>query len=204
MTTALAGRTLRPLRHLAWRTTAAGNIALVVPGAVVAIVLGSQDGHGGLAGIIAVVALLVAAVVILPAMRIRTRLDEDGVTTYWTHRIGAETIERSAVRRSIVRTIYDNDGISTTRHLFLVGGDGRAVLRMSTRWWTDEQLLTVAHHFAVPLESQSQPVHLAEVRRTAWSQLSFGERHRISATAVAVIVGFVLCLGYAALTTAAL
>ena len=38
--TAVPGvRTLRPLRDLAWRSAAAGNVAIVVPGAAVAIVL---------------------------------------------------------------------------------------------------------------------------------------------------------------------
>lgn len=205
MTTApVAERTLRPLRHLAWRTTAAGNIALVVPGAVVAIVIAAQDGRPMVAGVVGVAALAVAVFVIVPALRIRTRLDADGITTFWTRRLGAFHVVREQVTHAVIRTIYNGDGVSTNRHLFLLDEDDRAVYRMSDRWWTDEQLLTVAHHVGVTLESQAQPVHLAEVRRTARSQLSWAEKHRWSATVVAVGGAFLLCLAFAALVTAAL
>ena len=205
MTTALGGqRVLRPLRHLRWRTTAAGNIAVVVPGAAVAIGLAVQDGHGVLAGLIGLVALLVAALVIVPALRIRIRLDPDGLTTFWTRHLGAAHLSADAVTRTVIRTIYNGDGISTNRHLFVLDEADHVVHRMSDRWWTDEQLLTVAHHLAVPLETQNQPVHLAEVRRTARSHLMWTERHRILAGTALVIVAFALCLGFAWLTTTAL
>lgn len=205
MTTApVTQRTLRPLRHLAWRTTAAGNIAIVVPGALVAVVIAAQDGRPLVAGIIGVVALGVAAVVIVPALRIRTRLDPDGITTYWTRRLGAFHLDRQQVRHAVIRTIYNGDGVSTNRHLFLLDAEDRAVHRMSDRWWTDEQLLTVAHHVGASLESQAQPVHLAEVRRTAYSHLGWAEKHRFTATVVGVGSAFLLCLAFAALVTAAL
>jgi hypothetical protein len=205
MTTAAAtGRTLRPLRHLQWRTTAAGNIALVVPGAAVAATIAAQDGRPVVAGFVALVALGVAALVILPALRIRTTLDIDGITTHWTTRVGSSHLSRGDVARAVVRTIYNGDGVSTNRHLFLLDHEDRAVHRMSDRWWTDEQLLTVAHHVGVTLESQNSPVHLAEVRRTARSQLTWAERHRWTATTAMVVVAFALCLGFAALVTAAL
>jgi hypothetical protein len=205
MTTApVAQRTLRPLRHLAWRTTAAGNIAIVVPGAVVAVVIAAQDGRPFVAGIVGVVSLAVAAAVILPALRIRTRLDGDGITTYWTRRLGAFHVDRAQVQHAVIRTIYNGDGVSTNRHLFLLDDADRTVHRMSDRWWTDEQLLTVAHHVGVTLESQSQPVHLAEVRRTAYSQLLWREKHRFMATVAVVLGAFALCIAFAALATAAL
>ena len=205
MTTApTTGLTLRPLRHLAWRTTAAGNIAIVLPGAVVAAVIAAQEGRPVVAGIMSVVALGVAAFVIIPALRIRTRLDSDGITTFWTTRLGSAHLRRGEVQRAVVRTIYNGDGVSTNRHLFLLDAADSAVYRMSDRWWTDEQLLTVAHHVGVTLESQAQPVHLAEVRRTAMSQLTWSERHRFVAMSGTVLSGFLLCLGFAALATAAL
>lgn len=205
MTTApVAERTLRPLRHLAWRTAAAGNIALVVPGAAVAVVIAAQAGRPVVAGLVGVVALVVAAVVILPALRIRTTLDADGITTFWTKRIGRAHLSRSEVRRAVVRTIYNGDGVSTNRHLFLLDSDDRAVHRMSDRWWTDEQLHAVAHHIGVTLESQIQPVHLAEVRRTARPQLGWSERHRFTAIATVIVGTIGLCLAFAALVTSAL
>ncbi|MGT2425420.1 hypothetical protein [Amnibacterium kyonggiense] len=204
MTSIAAARTLRPLRHLAWRTTAAGNIAIVVPGAAVAVVVAAQDGHPVVAGVVGVVALAVAAVVILPALRIRTLLAADGITTFWTSRVGSHHLPRTEVARAVIRTIYNGDGVSTNRHLFLLDAQDRSVHRMSDRWWTDEQLLTVAHHVGVMVESQNQPVHLAEVRRTARSQLTWAERHRFAATALVIVGGFALCLAFAALATAAL
>jgi hypothetical protein len=205
MTTApVAQRTLRPLRHLAWRTTAAGNVAIVVPGALVAVVIAVQDGRPLVAGLVGLLAFAVAAFVIVPALRIRTRLDTDGLTTYWTRRLGAFHLDRSQVHHAVIRTIYNGDGVSTNRHLFLLDDADRAVYRMSDKWWTDEQLLTVAHHVGVTLESQAQPVHLAEVRRTAYSQLSWAEKHRWTATVAGVVGAFLLCLGFAALVTGAL
>jgi hypothetical protein len=204
MSTAAAERDLRPLRHLAWRTTAAGNIAVVVPGALVAVLIAIQDGRPVVAGVVGLVALLVAALVVGPALRMRTRLDPDGATTVWTNGFGTATLPRSAVKRGVVRTIYNGDGISTNRHLFLLDADDHTVLRMSDRWWTDEQLLAVAHHFGVALDAQNQPVHLAEVRRTAREQLTWTERHRITATALLVVGGFTICLAAAALANAAL
>lgn len=205
MTTVTGGqRILRPLRHLRWRSTAAGNIAVVVPGAAVAIGLAVHDGHGVLAGIIGLVTLAVAAIVIVPALRIRIRLDPDGLTTFWRRHAGAAHLDGDVVARTVIRTIYNGDGISTNRHLFVLDQSDHVVHRMSDRWWTDEQLLTVAHHFAVPLETQNQPVHLAEVRRTARSHLGWAERHRILAGTALVTVGFALCLGFAWLTTIAL
>jgi hypothetical protein len=183
---------------------AAGNIAIVLPGAAVATVIGAQEGHPLVAGVIAVLALGVAAFVILPALRIRTRLDPDGITTFWTRHAGSTHLDRAQIRRAVIRTMYNGDGVSTNRHLFLLDADDRAVHRMSDRWWTDEQLLTVAHHVGAPLESQPQPVHLAEVRRTAPSHLGWSERHRVTATAAAVVAAFLLCLGFAALVTTAL
>jgi hypothetical protein len=203
-TTAPAARTLRPLRHLGWRTTAAGNIAVVVPGAAVAVVIAAQDGRTVTAGLVAVMALVVAAIVIVPALRIRTRLESEGITTFWTLRIGAAHIRREDVRRAIVRTIYNGDGVSTTRHLFLLDAEEHALYRMSNRWWTDEQLLAVAHHFDVTLESQTLPVHLGEVRRTAPLQLRWSERHRFTATAALVVGTFLLCIAFAALVVSAL
>jgi hypothetical protein len=205
MTTApVMGRTLRPLRHLAWRTTAAGNIALVVPGAAVAAVIAAQGGRPVVAGIVALVGLAWAALIIVPALRIRTLLDADGITTYWTSRIGRVHLPRAAVRRAVVRTIYNGDGVSTNRHLFLLDEHDHAMYRMSDRWWTDEQLLAVAHHVGVTLESQTQPVHLAEVRRTAYTQLTWPEQHRILSTTAIVASAFLLCLAFAALATGAL
>lgn len=205
MTTApVTLRTLRPLRHLAWRTTAAGNIAIVVPGAAVAAVIAAQEGRALAAGLVAVAALVFAAVIILPALRIRTRLDADGITTFWTKRIGSAHLARAQVQRAVIRTIYNSDGVSTNRHLFLLDDADHAVHRMSDRWWTDEQLLAVAHHIGAALESQPQPVHLAEVRRTAYSQLVWSEQHRILSTAATVLGGLALCLAFAALATTAL
>jgi hypothetical protein len=204
MSTVAAQQTLRPLRHLAWRTAAAGNIAVVVPGAAVAVVIAAQDGRPVVAGSVALVALLVAALVVVPALRIRTRLEPGGITTFWTGRIGSTTLLKDQVRRAVVRTIYNSDGVSTHRHLFLLDASDRTLLRMNDRWWTDEQLLTVAHHFPVTLESQNQPVHLAEVRRTARQQLRWIERHRITSRAVTVAGVFLLCLAFAWLTTGAL
>lgn len=204
MTTATAERTLRPLRHLAWRTTAAGNIAIVAPGAIVAVVIAVQGGRVLIAGFIAVFALLVAALAVIPALRIRTRLDEDGITTYWTRRLGALRLEGRDVCRAVIRTIYSSDGVSTNRHLFLLDAGDHTVLRMNDRWWTDEQLLTVAHHFGVPLETQNLPVHLGEVRRTAYHQLRWSEQHRLLATSALVIVVFALCAAFAELANGAL
>jgi hypothetical protein len=204
MTTVPVERTLRPLRHLGWRTTAAGNILLVVPGATVAAVIAAQEGRPVIAGVVAVAALAVAAFIIVPALRIRTQLENDGITTFWTHRLGAARLARDDVRRAVIRTIYNGDGVSTNRHLFLLDAGDHTVLRMSDRWWTGEQLLTVAHHFGATLESQNLPVHLAEVRRIAGHQLKWSERHRILSTALLVVVGFVLCLAFAALVTGAL
>jgi hypothetical protein len=205
MTTVIGGqRVLRPVRHLRWRTTSAGNIALVVPGGAVAIGLAVQDGHGVLAGIIGLVTLLVAVIAVLPALLIRIRLDPDGLTTFWRWRLGATHVGSDSVARTVIRTIYNGDGISTNRHMFVLDGADHVVHRMSDRWWTDEQLLTVAHHLAVPLETQNQPVHLAEVRRTARSHLRWSERHRILAGTVLVVVGAACCFGFAWLTTIAL
>jgi hypothetical protein len=204
MSTVAAERTLRPLRHLSWRSTAAGNIAIVVPGAVSVVVIAALERRPVIAGLVALGALLVAAVVVLPALRIRTRLDPDGITTFWTHRIGASRIRREDVRRAVVRTVYNSDGISTNTHLFLLDDAERAVLRMSDRWWMNEQLLDVAHHFGVPLETQTQPVHLAEVRRTAPNQLRWSERHRITASALVVVVTFAGCGAFAWLASLAL
>jgi hypothetical protein len=198
------GRTLRPLRHLAWRTTAAGNIAIVLPGAAVAAAIAIQDGRPVVAGIVALVALAWAALIVVPALRIRTILDVDGITTYWTSRIGSVHLPRAEVRKAVIRTIYNGDGVSTNRHLFLLDEHDHAAYRMSDRWWTDEQLLAVAHHIGVTLESQPQPVHLAEVRRTAYPQLTWPEQHRILSTAAVVASAFALCLAFAALATAAL
>ena len=203
-TTSVTQRTLRPLRHLAWRSTAAGNVAIVVPGAAVAVVIAAQDGRPVVAGVVGLIALGVAAFVILPALRIRTRLDTDGITTFWTKRFGAFHLARTQVQHAVIRTIYNGDGVSTNRHLFLLDADQRAVYRMSDRWWTDEQLLTVVHHVGVTLESQPQPVHLAEVRRTAYSQLTWTEKHRWTATVGTVGGAFLLCLAFASLVTAAL
>jgi hypothetical protein len=204
MSSVAAQQTLRPVRHLAWRTAAAGNIAIVVPGAAVAVTIAAQDGRPVVAGIVALVALLVAVLIIVPALRIRTRLEPGGITTFWTGRIGATTLPKDEVRRAIVRTIYNSDGVSTHRHLFLLDAEDRTLLRMSDRWWTDEQLLSVAHHFAVTLESQNQPVHLAEVRRTAHHQLRWTERHRITSGATMVVGTFLLCSAFAWLGTASL
>lgn len=204
MSSVAAQRTLRPVRHLAWRTAAAGNIAVVVPGAAVAGTIAAQDGRPVVAGSVALVALLVAVLIVVPALRIRTRLEPDGVTTFWTGRIGSTKLAKDQVRRAVVRTMYNSDGVSTNRHLFLLDDQDRTLLRMNDHWWTDEQLLSVAHHFAVTLESQNQPVHLAEVRRTARRQLRWTERHRVTAGALLVVGTFAACCGFAALATAAL
>jgi hypothetical protein len=189
------------VRHLTWRTTAAGNIALIVPGAAVAITVAAQQGRAVTAGLVGVAALLVAVVVVVPALRIRTRLTADGIVSHWTRRFGADRIDRDRVHRAIIRTVYNSDGITTYRHLFLLDGEGRTVHRMTGRWWDVEQLRAVARHFDVALETQEQPVHLVELRRTAREQLRWSERHRITATAVAITVAFLLCVAFSALTT---
>ena len=204
MSSVAAQRTLRPVRHLAWRTGTAGNIAVVVPGTAVAITFAVQSGRPVIAGFVALAALLVAALVLGPALRIRTQLEPQGITTFWTGRIGSTTLLKDQVRRAVVRTVYNSDGVSTNRHLFLLDEQDRTLLRMNDRWWTDEQLLSVAHHFPVTLETQNQPVHLAEVRRTARKQLRWTERHRLTAVALLVVGTFGLCTAFAALATAAL
>jgi len=205
MTTATGSeRVLRPVRHLRWRSTMAGNIALFAPGASVAIVLAVIDGRAPIAAALFVLLLAAAAIVIVPALGIRLRLDDEGVTTFWIRLRRSISIPRDAVARAVVRTVYNGDGISTNRHLFLLDEADRPVHRMSTRWWTDEQLLTVAHHFHVPLDSQPQPVQLAEVRRTAAHHLGWSERHRVTAKAVLIVGGFALCLAFAWLTSAAI
>ncbi|WP_375386990.1 hypothetical protein [uncultured Amnibacterium sp.] len=204
MSTAIAtGRTLRPLRHLPWRSTAAGNIALFAPGGAIAIGLSIIDGRPMAAAAVAAVVLAATAFIVIPALRIRTRLDADGITTFWTRRRFLH-VDRDQVSRAVVRTIYNGDGISTNRHLFLLDDEDRAIFRMSSRWWTDEQLLTVAHHFSVPLDSQPHPVHLAEVRRTAPDQLRWSERHRVLAVGGTIAGGFLICLAFAWLVTAAI
>jgi hypothetical protein len=204
MSSVAAQRTVRPVRHLAWRTAVAGNIAVVVPGAAVAVVIAAQDGRPVIAGTVALVSLLVAAFAVVPALRIRTRLEPGGVTTFWTGRLGSTTLPKEDVRRALVRTIYNSDGVSTNRHLFLLDAQDRTLLRMSDRWWTDEQLLTVAHHFEVTIESQNQPVHLVELRRTARQHLRWTERHRVTWSTLLVVSTFLACTAFAALATAAL
>jgi hypothetical protein len=204
MSTALGSpRVLRPLRHLPWRSTAAGNIAMVAPGAAVAAAIAIRDARPVMAALVLGVVAVYSVIVVVPALRIRMLLDEDGVTTMWARHRGAKRIERSVITHAVIRTIYNGDGVSTNRHLFLLDESDRPVHRMSTRWWTDEQLLTIAHHFHVPLDSQTQPVHLVEVRRTAPHHLAWSERHRVLAGIVLVAGGFVLCFAFAWLTTAA-
>jgi hypothetical protein len=203
MTTATGTeRVLRPLRHLPWRTTAVGNIAIFVPGGAVAVALAVGKGDLLLAGLVVAIVLAAAAFVVVPALRIRIRLDPDGVTTFWRggrmRHLGREEVTRAAVR-----TVYNGDGITTNRHLFLLDGAEHPLHRMTTRWWTDEQLLTVAHHFSVPLDSQPQPVHLAELRRVTPMHLQWNERHPVLGAAVLLVGGFGLCLAYAWITTAA-
>ncbi|WP_375406762.1 hypothetical protein [uncultured Amnibacterium sp.] len=204
MSTATAERTLHPLRHLAWRTTAAGNTAIVVPGATVAVVIAAQNGRPLTAGVVAVFAVLVAVFAFVPALRIRIRLDEDGITTRWTRGVGASRLARGDVHRGVIRTIYNRDGVNTSRHLFLLDSDDNTVHRMNDRWWSPEQLLTVAHHFGIPLETQQLPVHLSEARRTAHHQLWWHERHPLLATSAFVITGFAVCAAFARLATDAL
>lgn len=198
-----APRTLRPLRHLHWYRTAIGNIALVIPGATVGIVLGVQNGHPVPAAALVGIAILTAALVIVPAMNIRLVMDRDGVQSSWKGRAVDRRIARQDIRRAILRTVYNGDGVTTNQHLFLLNASGRAVLRMSDRWWSHDQLLAVAHHFDVSLETQEQPVQLAELRRAAPDELRWTERHRIAANALLVIGGFLLCLTFAAIAVAA-
>lgn len=205
MSTALgAERTLRPLRHLAWRSAVAGNIAVVAPGALVALLIAAQDGHAATAAPLVVTALVVAIGLLIPVTRIRTRLDPDGITTFSARRLGPTHLRRNQVKRAVVRTVYNSDGVSTNRHLFLLDDGDRTLHRMDDRWWDDEQLITVAQQFGVTLESQNQPMHLAELRRTVGEQLRWTERHRLTADVAIVIGTFLLCVVFAALATAAL
>ena len=199
-----APRTVRPLRHLHWYRTAIGNIALVVPGAAVGIVLGVQNGRTVPAAALVAVVIITAALVVVPALNIRLVMDRDGVRSFWTGGSVDRWIARQDVRRAVLRTVYNGDGVTTNQHLFLLNASGRPALRMSDRWWSHDQLLAVAQYFDVSLETQEQPVQLAELRRVAPGELRWTERHRITANALLVIGGFLLCLAFAAIAVAAI
>lgn len=199
-----APRTIRPLRHLHWYRTAVGNIALVVPGATVGTVLAAQNGHTLAAAALVVIAIITAAVVIVPATVIGLVMDRDGIRRVWNRGSTDPRIARQDVRRAILRTVYNGDGVTTNQHLFLLNASGRPALRMSDRWWSHDQMIAVAHHFDVLLEVQEQPVQLAELRRVAPQELRWTERYRLPANGILVIGGFLLCLAFAAFAEVAI
>lgn len=198
-----APRTIRPMRHLHWYRTATGNIALVAPGAAVGIVFAIQDGRIVPAAALVALLMITVAIVIMPALNIRLVMDRDGAQSSWKRGSIDRRIARQDIRRAVLRTVYNGDGVTTNQHLLLLNAAGRPALRMSDRWWSHDQLLAVAHHFDVTLETQAQPVHLAELRRAAPEELRWTERHRITSNAIVGIVGYLLCLVFAAIAVAA-
>lgn len=165
---------LRPHRHLFARGVVA-ILALTTP--VFAVLYWLAIPTGGWPLVLIAHLLVVAATVlcVYSFLSVTVTLGIDGVRERGF--FGRVVHVRPADVGSIVLVqLYESSTLDTLPQLFIVGTDGRLLIRMRGQFWSLEDMERVAEELDVPVTRPQDSMTLAQLRRTSPELLYWFER----------------------------
>lgn len=93
---------------------------------------------------------------------------------------GVQVVPAREIARIVRLHTYRRVSLDTTEQLFVVGRDGRCLLRLRGDYWDSESMDAIAAALDVPTQVREQPITLRELRRTDpdilywWERPAFG------------------------------
>lgn len=174
-------------------------IAAFLPADIAAIVVAANGGNVVLALFGVALTLCVGLKLIWLFAQTRLQLDPGVLTEYGMFRSRRATAQR--VASAALVTVYDEGSLQPRPQLFLLDAAGRTLLRMRGRYWTDDQMRTVAGHFDVPVSEVLEPITRRELRILHGPRLSWTERHNVASTVLLVSAGVATCAVISVLAT---
>jgi hypothetical protein len=85
-------------------------------------------------------------------------------------------IRGADIESTLLVELYEGSTLDTLPQLFVVGHDGRTLLRMRGRFWAPEDLERVAEHLDAPVSRLEESLTLPQLRRRSPRLLAWYER----------------------------
>lgn len=178
---------LLPFRHTDWVSRVVGIVAATVPPLGTTLWLALIGGHVWPISILIGCLVALAAVVGRLIATSRIELTADGLRR-WSVPARDHHIARADVARVVLVDVFVRDSLRTTKHLYLVGHDGRTIIAMSGRWWADSAIAAVARHLDAHPETVAEPLTAPELRRSGIVIPAWRDRHPALMTAIATVL----------------
>lgn len=118
---------------------------------------------------------LVFALVAASVLRLSVRFDGTRVTARSLVG-GTRVVDAADVARALLVDVYQPGALDTHPQLFLIGRDGRPLLRLRGQLWTETDMAALAASLNVPVERMPQPLDRSDLRRLHPGLLPWFER----------------------------
>jgi hypothetical protein len=133
--------------------------------------------HGRWGSVLAVHVGLTLVFGAVAATVLRVRVSCDGTVVTARGALGrTRRIPVADVARVVLLDLYQPGALDTHRQLFLLGHDGRVLLRMRGQLWDHADMDVLAAAIGTPVERLPQPLSRAELKRLHPALLRWFER----------------------------
>lgn len=170
--------TLRPRRTLGW-SIGLPVVALVLPLLAAELWLLDPEGAWPIVAATALVVATLVAVAWVSYQRTSASLSVYGIVERGFFG-GTSTVAARDVAGVLRIQVYRPNSLETTQELFVVSRAGRGIFRMRGRFWSTHTMDRVATALGVEEIVRSEPVTLAELRRTDPKLLYWFERRSLA------------------------
>lgn len=194
---------LRPVQQPSWRRVAVSVLALFVPVYATSFAVAAGTRHYGAVALASGITLLAIAAIALGFSRVGLVLHPDGLTEYGLLSRARFTPLSRIASAATVR-LYDPQTLDSWHQLFLLDDRRRTLVRLRGKYWSDEQIRTVANHAGARIEQSEEPMTLPDLRRARRAQLYWFERHPVLYVIAIATGGTVVALAVAASATSSL
>jgi hypothetical protein len=165
---------LRPFRKLL-RYGVAARLSLTIPLAAVALWLTIPTGTWWIVVVAEASALLLSSALTLAFLRTGIELGDALVIERGL--LGWESTTRSSEVDTVWRVeVYQSGSHETLPNLFVVGADGRLLLRMRGQYWAEADMQRVTSVLGARVTREATPMSLRELAATAPRLLYWFER----------------------------
>jgi hypothetical protein len=170
--------TLRPRRALG-RSVGLPFIALVVPLLAAGIWLLDPRGTWPLIAVMGVIAVAIAVIAWLAYQHAQASISSYGIVERGFFG-GTSTVAARDIAGVLRVQVYRGNSLDTTHELFVVSRSGRGIFRMRGRFWSTATMDRVARILGTEETVRSEPVTLAELRKTDPKLLYWFERRSLT------------------------
>jgi len=170
--------TLRPRRALG-RSVGVPLVALAVPLFAASVWLFDPRGTWPVVALTAVIAAALTAIAWLAYQQAQASISSYGIVERGFFG-GTSTVAARDIAGVLRVQVYRGNSLETSHELFVVGRTGRGIFRMRGRFWSTATMDRVARILGTDETVRSEPVTLAELRKTDPKLLYWFERRSLA------------------------